>query len=156
MHILTDAGADLTPAQTAGLTYHVVPLTFTLDGKSYRSGIDIGPDAFYDLLAGTPSFPTTSQPAPGEFADAYRRLIADGDREVLSLHISTGLSGALNAARVGAQQVPEAHVTFVDTLTLSGAEGWAVETAGRMNAARMRCIPASVPSDARCRRSPIW
>lgn len=156
MHILTDAGADLTPAQTAGLTYHVVPLTFTLDGKSYRSGIDIGSDAFYDLLAGTPSFLTTSQPAPGEFADAYRRLIAAGDREVLSIHISTGLSGALNAARVGAQQVPEAHVTFVDTLTLSGAEGWAVETAGRMNAARMRCMPASVPSDARCRRSPIW
>lgn len=135
MQILTDAGADLTPIQTAGLVFHTVPLTFTLDGKSYRSGIDIGPEAFYDLLASTHSFPTTSQPAPGEFADAYRRLIADGDHDILSIHISSGLSGTLNAARLGAQQVPEAHVTFVDTLTLSGAEGWVVEAAGRMNAA---------------------
>ncbi len=135
MQILTDAGADLTPLQTEGLVFHSVPLTFTLDDKSYRSGIDIGPEAFYDLLAGTSSFPTTSQPAPGEFADAYRRIIASGDRDVLSIHISSGLSGTLNAARLGAQQVPEANVTFVDTLTLSGAEGWQVEAAGRMNQA---------------------
>jgi DegV family protein with EDD domain len=62
-------------------------------------------------------------------------LIATGDRDVLSIHISSGLSGTLNAARLGAQQVPEANITFVDTLTLSGAEGWVVEAAGRMNLA---------------------
>ena len=135
MNILTDAGADLTPAQSQGLTHQSVPLTFMLDGKTYRSGIDIGPEAFYALLAGTQSFPITSQPSPGEFADAYRRLIATGDRDVLSIHISSGLSGTLNAARLGAQEVPEANVTFVDTLTLSGAEGWVVEAAGRMNLA---------------------
>lgn len=135
MQILTDAGADLTPAQTAGLTYHVIPLTFTLDGKTYRSGVDISPDAFYELLASTSSFPTTSQPAPGEFAAAYCELIAGGDRDVLSIHISSGLSGTLNAARLAAQQVPAASVTFVDTLTLSSAEGWVVEAAGRMNQA---------------------
>ena len=72
MHILTDAGADLTAEQTAGLTIHSVPLTFTLDGDTYRSGIDIQPAAFYELLAGTKSFPTTSQPAPGDFAAAYQ------------------------------------------------------------------------------------
>ena len=135
MHILTDAGADLTAEQTAGLTVHSVPLTFTLDGDTYRSGIDIEPAAFYKLLAGTKSFPTTSQPAPGDFAAAYQKLIAGGDRDILSVHISSGLSGTLNAARLGAQQVPEANVTFVDTLTLSGAEGWVVEAAGRMNLA---------------------
>ena len=135
MQILTDAGADLTPAQTGGLAYEAVPLTFTLDGKSYRSGIDIGPEDFYKLLASTSSFPTTSQPAPGDFAEAYTRLIAAGDPDVLSIHISSGLSGTLNAARLGAQQVPAAKVTFVDSLTLSGAEGWLVEAAGRMNQA---------------------
>jgi DegV family protein with EDD domain len=135
MHILTDAGADLTAEQTAGLTIHSVPLTFTLDGDTYRSGIDIQPAAFYELLAGTKSFPTTSQPAPGDFAAAYQELIAAGDRDILSIHISSGLSGTLNAAQVGAGQVPEAHVTFVDTLTLSAAQGWEVEAAGRMGQA---------------------
>ena len=135
MHILTDAGADLTAEQTQGLTIHNVPLTFTLDGDTYRSGIDIEPAAFYELLAGTKSFPTTSQPAPGDFATEYRRLIEGGDRDILSIHISSGLSGTLNAARLGAGQVPEARVTFVDTFSLSAAEGWEVEAAGRMNQA---------------------
>lgn len=135
MHILTDAGADLTPEQTKGLEIRSVPLTFALDGRTYRSGIDIGPDAFYELLAGTKSFPVTSQPAPGDFAALYRELIADGDREILSIHISSGLSGTLNAARLGAADVPEANVTFVDTLSLSAAEGWEVEAAARMNQA---------------------
>ena len=135
MHILTDAGADLTSEQTAGLTIHSVPLTFTLDGTTYRSGIDIEPAAFYELLAGTKSFPTTSQPAPGDFAAAYQELTAGGDRDILSIHISSGLSGTLNAAQLGAGQVPEAHVTFVDTLTLSAAQGWEVEVAGRMSQA---------------------
>ncbi|OQA43123.1 MAG: DegV domain-containing protein [Chloroflexi bacterium ADurb.Bin325] len=132
MHILTDAGADLTVAQRKGLTIHTVPLVFTLDGRVYRSGIDIQPAEFYELLAATRSFPSTSQPAPGDFAAAYRRLIAGGDRDVLSIHISSGLSGAINAARLGAQETPEANVTFVDTLTLSAAQGWQVEAAGRM------------------------
>jgi DegV family protein with EDD domain len=132
MQILTDAGADLVVAQRKGLTIHAVPLTFTLDGRTYRSGIDIQPAGFYELLASTRSFPSTSQPAPGDFAAAYRRLIAGGDRDVLSIHISSGLSGTINAARLGAQEVPEARVTFVDTLSLSAAEGWQVEAAGRM------------------------
>lgn len=135
MHILTDAGADLTAEQAKGLTIHSVPLTFTLDGNTYRSGVDIEPAAFYELLAGTRSFPVTSQPSPGDFAAAYRKLIADGDRDVLSIHISSGLSGTLNAARLGAGQVPDARVTLVDTLTLSAAQGWEVEAAGRMNEA---------------------
>jgi DegV family protein with EDD domain len=135
MQIVTDAGADFTPVQTEGLAFHTIPLTFTLDGKTYRSGVDIEPTAFYDLIASTQSFPTTSQPAPGEFAETYRRLAAAGDPEILSIHISSGLSGTLGAAQVGAQQTPEAHVTFVDTLTLSGAQGWQVEAACRMTKA---------------------
>jgi DegV family protein with EDD domain len=133
MHILTDAGADWTPEQAEGLAIHSVPLTFTLDGATYRSGIDVSPAGFYELLAGTESFPTTSQPAPGDFTTEYRRLIADGDPDILSIHISSGLSGTLNAARLGAGQVPEAHVTFVDTLTLSVGQGWQVEAAARMS-----------------------
>ncbi len=133
MRIVTDAGADLTPSQTVGLSYQSVPLTFTLDGVTYRSGVDIGPDEFYAKLATAQSFPNTSQPSPGDFAALYRQAVQEGDPEILSIHISSGLSGTLNAAQVGASQVPEARVTFVDSLSLSAAEGWLVEAAGRMN-----------------------
>ncbi len=130
MQIVSDRGMDLTPEQMTGLNIHLVPLTLTLDGKSYRSGIDIQPAEFYRLLAATESFPTTSQPSAGEFAEVYRRL-AQTDPEILSIHISSGLSGTLNSARAGAALVPEARVTFVDTKTLSGAQGWQVEAAAR-------------------------
>lgn len=130
MQIVSDRGMDLSAEQMQGLDIHLVPLTLTLDGKSYRSGVDIQPDEFYKLLGATESFPTTSQPSAGEFAEVYRRLAAT-DPEILSIHISSGLSGTLNAAKAGAALVPEARVTFVDTKTLSGAEGWQVEAAAR-------------------------
>ena len=130
MQVVSDRAMDLSDEQMAGLGVHLVPLTFTLDGKTYRGGEDIQPDDFYQLLNATASFPTTSQPSAGEFAEVYRRLAAT-DPDILSIHISSGLSGTLNAAKAGATLVPEARVTFVDTKTLSGAEGWQVEAAAR-------------------------
>lgn len=131
MHIVTDGAADLAPEQQEGLDIHFVPISFTLDDKTYVSGVDIQPAEFYDLLGNTSSFPTTSQPAPGEFAALYRKL-AQTDPNILSIHVSSGLSSTLNSARLGAEMVPEANVTFYDTKTLSGALGWHAEAAARM------------------------
>ncbi len=130
MQIVSDRAMDLAAEQMNGLNLHLVPLTFTLDGKTYRSGIDVQPDEFYQMIAATESFPTTSQPSAGDFADVYRKVAAT-DPDILSIHISSGLSGTLNAAKAGAALVPKAHITFVDTKTLSGAQGWQVQAAAR-------------------------
>jgi DegV family protein with EDD domain len=130
MQIVTDRGADLAPEQLEGLDVHFAPLIVTLDGITYRSGVDIQSDEFLQKLEATDAFPTTSQPSAGDFAALYRKL-AETDPEILSIHISSGLSGTLNAARAGAAMVPEAHVTFFDTKTLSCPEGWHVEAAAR-------------------------
>ncbi len=132
MHIVTDSGTDLLlpPEQMAELNIHVVPLAVTLEGKSYREGVDIQPDEFYGLLAETHSLPATSQPSAGEFAEVYRELGAT-DRDILSIHMSSGLSGTVNAAQAGAALVPEVNVDVIDTKTLSAASGWQVEAAAR-------------------------
>ena len=130
MQIVTDSSADLSSEQKVGLEIHCVPLTFILDGKSYRCGEDIQPEEFYQLLKSTNSFPHTSQPSAGEFAEVYRKL-AVTDPEILSFHISSGLSGTINSARLGAEMASEAKVTFIDTKTLSGAQGWQIEAAAR-------------------------
>jgi len=132
VQIVTDSGTDLrlSPEQMGGTEVHVVPLVVTLDGQTYHEGVDIQPDEFYRLLAATDSLPVTSQPPAGDFAATYRRLAAT-DPDILSIHISSGLSGTVNSARVGASQVPEANVTVVDTKTLSAAAGWQVEAALR-------------------------
>jgi len=130
MQLVTDSAADLSPQQIDELGCHVMPLIISLEGKVYQSGIDLQPADFYALLANTESFPSTSQPSAGDFADVYRRLAQD-DPDILSVHISSGLSGTLNAARLGADLVPEARVTFFDSMTLSCPLGWMVEAAGR-------------------------
>ena len=130
MQIVTDRGMDLSPQQQAELTLHFVPLQIILDGKSYASGVDLQPDEFYRMLEQTNSFPTTSQPSVEEFARLYRKL-AETDPEILSIHISSGLSGTINTARAAAESVPEAHITIVDSLSLSAPFGWQVEAAAR-------------------------
>jgi len=132
MQIVTDSGTDLClpPEQVAELNIHVVPLIVTLEGKSYREGVDIQPDEFYRLLAATDSLPITSQPSAGDFAETYRRLAAT-DPDILSIHMTSGLSGTFNSAQAGAKLVPEANITLVDTKTLSAAAGWQVEVAAR-------------------------
>ena len=132
MKIVTDSGTDLLvpPERLAELDIHVVPLVVTLDGQSFRENVDIQSDEFYRLLAATDSLPTTSQPSAGDFAALYRQLAAS-DPDILSIHMTSGLSGTLNAAQAGAKLVPEASITFVDTKTLSAAAGWQVEAAAR-------------------------
>ena len=130
MQIVTDHGADISTEQREGLDIHYVPLTITLGGRVYRGGVDISVQEFYELLDRTGEMPSTSQPSPGDFAELYRNL-ARTDPDILSVHISSGLSGTVNAARMGASMVPEANVTIYDTKTLSGAQGWHVEAAAR-------------------------
>ena len=133
MQIVTDTGMDmyLPPELMPEIPIHVVPHTITLDGKSYRSGVDIRPDELQEMLLHTESFPITSTPSSGEFAAMYKKLAASGDKEILSISMSSGLSGVVNAATAGAGMAPEAHVTVVDTKTLCAVQGWQVAAAAR-------------------------
>ena len=132
MQIVTDTGCDLnlTAEQQAELGIHVVPLSVTVGGTSFQDGPDADPAAFYNRLETGRDLPTTSQPPAGVFAELYRRL-AKLSPSILSIHISSGLSGTLDSARTGAQDAPEANVTFFDTKNLSVGSGWQVEAAAR-------------------------
>ena len=132
MKIVTDSGADLLFPEDVlkKLDVTTLPLVVNLDGKSYREDLDITTKDFYELLASTNSLPTTSLPPAGDFAKTYKELAKDGD-EVLSIHISSGLSGTFNSSLQGAQLVPEVKVTHFDAKTLSAAVGWMIEAASR-------------------------
>ena len=131
MKIVTDSAVDLPEEMFAQFGIERMPLLISFGKEMLRSGIDIGPEEFYKRLAASgDNIPTTSQPSPGEFADLYRRVGAV-DKDILSIHISSGLSGTLNAAVQGAKQCPELNITHVDTKTLSAAEGFQVVAAAQ-------------------------
>jgi DegV family protein with EDD domain len=128
MQIVTDSGYDLSPEQVKGFPIHTLPLKLTLSGVTYRSGIDIQPEEFYQLLEKTDDMPITSVPSPGEFIELYQQ-VAQQDPDILSIHISSGLSGTFNAAKTAADQVEGANITLVDSLSLSAEMGWQIEAA---------------------------
>jgi DegV family protein with EDD domain len=126
MRIVTDCAADLTAEELSGLEITQAPLYIQFP-EGEVNAIDIEADDFYDRLeAMRPSIPTTAQPSSGMFADLYRRLIRAGE-SVLSIHISSGLSGTINSARAGAEEAGlEERVSLWDTMTLSGGERFQV------------------------------
>ncbi len=123
MQIVTDSATDTQLLKNDQLKMNIVPLKVTLGEKSYRDGIDISADDFYKVLEKSSELPITSQPSVGEFAEMYRK-IAKNDPDILSIHMSSGLSGTIDSARAARELVPEANVTIVDTKTLSAASGW--------------------------------
>jgi DegV family protein with EDD domain len=97
---------------------------------------EISADDFYNRLeAMRPQIPTTAQPSSGIFAEIYRKLSQD-EKDIFSIHISSGLSGTINSAIDGGAQVKDAaNVSHWDTLTLSGGERFQVLAAAFANKA---------------------
>jgi DegV family protein with EDD domain len=126
MKIVTDCAADMSVEELEKLGIIQAPLFIQFPEGEVNSA-DISADDFYNRLeAMRPAIPTTAQPSSGIFAELYRK-VAQVEKDILSIHISSGLSGTINSARDGGEQVkPEANVSYWDTLTLSGGERFQV------------------------------
>ncbi len=129
MKIVTDCAADMPQAELESLGVVQAPLFIQFPEGEVNSA-DLSADDFYNRLeAMRPQIPTTAQPSSGIFAEIYRKL-ARVEKNILSIHVSSGLSGTINSARDGGEQVRgEAQVSFWDTLTLSGGERFQVMAA---------------------------
>lgn len=129
MKIVTDCAADMSAEELERLEIVQAPL-FIQFPEGEVSATDISADDFYNRLeAMRPAIPTTAMPSTGLFAEIYRK-VAEKGKDILSIHISSGLSGTINAAREGGEQAkPEANVSHWDTLTLSGGERFQVMAA---------------------------
>ena len=145
--IVTDSTADLNGL--AGENVTVVPLTVSFGAEQFRDGVDLDADAFYKKLERDPNHPTTATPSPVVFAEAYRRLFGAGASEIVSLHLSSALSGTYNSAGIAAKEVDANRITVVDTRNVSAGLGMLV-LAARDQAARgddARAIVARVQAD---------
>ncbi len=141
MKIVTDCAADMPKEEMEKLGIVQAPLFIQFPEGEINSA-DISADDFYNRLeAMRPQIPTTAQPSAGIFAELYRKL-AKTEKNIFSIHISSGLSGTINSARDGCDLVKdETNVSLWDTLSLSGGErfqvmaaalasnaGWAMES----------------------------
>jgi DegV family protein with EDD domain len=128
IRIVTDSTSDILPDEAERLGIDVVPLTVRFGDEQFRDGVDLSPDQFYRRLPTTPAQPSTSQPTPEQFADVYRRHVDAGD-SVVSIHISSKLSGTLQSASLGAQDLPPGSVRVIDSTTVSAGMQFLVRAA---------------------------
>lgn len=119
IHLVTDSTSDLTTAQAAAFQATVVPLTVRFGEEQFRDGVDLDSDAFYAKLKSTTVHPVTSQPTPEQFQRVYSSLLESPDDQVVSVHISSKLSGTLQSAHVARNELDVARIHLIDSETVS-------------------------------------
>ena len=130
--IVTDSGADLPEELTKELGITVVPLYIRFGEEVYRDRVSISADEFYERLTHDPVHPSTTQPGPQDFLEAYQKLSADADG-IVSIHISGKLSGTCNSALMAKDMLEgECPVEVVDSETLTMSLGLIVIAAAEM------------------------
>lgn len=119
--IVTDSTSDLTPGMLKDLDVDIVPLKIKFSGDKYfREGIDITKKEFWSKLLKEGVIPKTSQPSPAEFKSTYEKLFKKGYKKIISIHISSRLSGTQQAARVGRSMIgKEDDIIIVDSKAVS-------------------------------------
>ncbi len=135
VRIVTDSTADL-PSQVAeALGITVVPVYLRFGEESYRDGIDMSHDEFYQKLMTSHTHPSTSQPPPTDFADVYRKLAKETD-EIICIHVTSKLSGTYASALQGRELAATGRrIEIVDSRSVSMGLGLITMSAARLAAA---------------------
>ncbi len=112
--IVTDSTSSLSQDILKQYHIHVVPLSVNFGTLSYKEGIDITIEEFYKKLAENDALPTTSQPAIGDFVHLYQEL-ANNYEGVVSIHLSSGISGTMNTSIIASNMVNDLRVEVIDS-----------------------------------------
>lgn len=128
--IVTDSTTYLPQDLADDLGLHIVPLTLHWDDKSYRDGVDIRAEEFYQRLSTSNSIPTTSQTPVNVFDELFGKLLEE-DYAVFAMLISSGISGTVESALQAQKNYPEAPLEVMDTQLVSMALGFLVLTVAR-------------------------
>jgi DegV family protein with EDD domain len=123
LKIVTDSTADLPPRLAGDLGVTVVPVYVRFGDQVYRDRVDISEDEFYQRLLHDPIHPSTTQPTPQDFADVYQKLSQEAEG-IISIHLSSKLSGTYNSALQGKELVDtKCPIEVIDSQVLTMSLG---------------------------------
>lgn len=137
IRIVTDSTVDISPETAAAFGITMVPLTVFFDEETYQDNVDIDNATFYQKLQASKVLPRTSQPAPALFQETYKRLIEEGATGILSIHLSSQLSGTYQSACTAWESLPEEERTIpfeaIDSKNISAAMFITLKKLAEMN-----------------------
>lgn len=143
--IITDSTVYLPENYKKEYSIDEIPLHVIWGERNYRDNIDITPEQFYERLSIEKTMPTTSQPSPQEFAELYQKYLDDG-MEILSIHISSDLSGTVESAQKAKELLNTDKIAVVDSRFTSMGTGFqAIAAAKRSRAggSMQECVQAA-------------
>jgi DegV family protein with EDD domain len=147
VQVITDSTADMPEGTEQELGIRVVPIYLRFGEKTYRDGVDITKDEFYAMLDAALQHPASSQPNPEDFAGVFKEYCSNRDG-IVSIHISSKISGTYNSANIARKTLKSACPTeIIDSGLNSGGLGLVVKAAAK--AARAGASLAEVVTEAR-------
>ena len=130
--IVTDSTSDLALEDIVGIPVSIVSLKVELDGKLYKDIYDIPKTKVWEEILKRNEGLKTSQPAPQDFLKVYKRLFEKGYKKIISIHISSKLSGTSQSAQVAKNLLEEKqNVEIIDSLTTTSGLGHLVTEAAK-------------------------
>ena len=123
VRVVTDSTADIPAEMATELGITIVPSYVVFGLETYRDGIELSRQQFYEKLAATEVIPTTAAPAPSVYEGVYRRLAQETD-EIVSIHLAAGLSALYSSAAIGAEGIADATVSAIDSGQITMGYGW--------------------------------
>ena len=133
IRIVTDSTADLNQSLVDQYQIEVVSLDVIVEGTTYKDKVDITNDEFYEKLRAAAALPTTSQPSPAAFADAYKKLAGEGAETIFSIHLANELSGTYQSSVLAGNMVSDqVRVINVDSRSATIGLGLVVKYVAEM------------------------
>lgn len=132
--IVTDSTAYLREEVKKKHDIYTIPLQVIIEEKAYREEIDLLTTEFYQKMQSLEALPTTSQPSLGAFIELFERLTKDYD-EIITIHLSSGISGTYQTALTASQSVADVNVFVVDSEISCAPQGYYSVEAAKMAAA---------------------
>lgn len=132
--IVTDSTADIPEELIRKYGIHIVPLRVLFGEETYADGVDLTSEQFYEKLKKVSVLPTTSQPSPTDFMDVYQSLLDENpERPIVSIHLSSGMSGTYQSAMLGKSLLEtEGDITVLDSKSASYGYGLMVVQAAEL------------------------
>lgn len=130
--IVTDSTAYLPKEVRHKLDIYMVPLNVVFGDESYQEEVDISQDDFYEKMKTVEKLPTTSQPAIGQFVELFTKLKEDGYKEVITIHLSSKISGTYQSAVSAGEMVDGIDVYGFDSEISCSPQGYFVKEAAAM------------------------
>ena len=142
VQIISDSASDILQAEAEASNIIILPMKVNFGGTEYLDGKTLGQKEFYEKLIETDVLPTTSQVAPAEYEEAYRKALEDG-KEVLCITLSSKLSGCYQSAMIAREDVledlPDAKIFVIDSENACLGQKVLVELAIRLREEGLSC-----------------